>query len=258
MSAIRFCWNNLLTVPGVVVASSSALSTLPNTNAILPDRTLVWRSTSTTGDQWVSFDLGAAAAVTVLAIANPKLQTGGTLKLQRSPDNTTWTDVATLPAADVDTKVTFVFFGSISFRYWRIYFTNVGAVSDYVEVGYAFVGTYFEPANNVVGPLPAPLVDNSVVTKSLAGQRSTTVRPQQSTGTFTWESLTESDRGALQQIFRAQGQGLPSFCVLATAISWTAWLLYFGASSGATVALSRTFTIADTFYDVAVDWEEAL
>ncbi len=198
----------------------------------------------------------------MVAVANPKLHaSGGTLKLQQAGSGGSpgaWTDVATLSSADADTKVGFAFFGSVSARWWRLYFTNVGAASDYVEVGYAFLGTYFEPAQNVIAPLAVPLTDNSVVTKSLSGQRTTTVRPQQSAGTFAWVSMPESDRATLQQIFRTQGQGVPSFAVLQSTLSWTAWLLYFGASGGLSAALNRTFTVVDTYFDIAIDWEEAL
>lgn len=255
MANLRVLWNNLATAAASVASASASASALPPANAQTIDRTAVWRSSTTTGDQWLRIDFGSALTVTAIAIANPKLHTGGTMKVQYSSDGASWTDAAptaAFPTMDADTKVTYLFITSISRRYWRILFTNTGAVSDYVELGYLFVGTYFEPANNVVSPFITPIHDPSIVARSITGQRSTTVRPQASKGTFNFEDAVEADRSSWQQIFRTLGIAIPFFAVLDLNLSWTAWLLFFDGD------ISRTFKSVDTFYDLGIAWEEAL
>jgi hypothetical protein len=254
MARIRFLYSNLFSAASAVASASASVSALPPANAQVPDRTLVWRSTTTTGDQWIKVDLGSAQAVTAIAVANPKLHgSGGTLKIQSSPDDAIWTDRGSIPSADADSKVAFLFIGSVSARYWRFYFTNVGVASDYVELGYAFLGTYLEPSINVTAQgLSTPLLDRSVVVESITGQATTTVRPKQAKGAFGFDSMSESDTASLVTMFRAQGFGTPFFVVLDTSLAWTAWLIAFRSP------LARGWQANPGQYDPSFEWEEAL
>lgn len=251
MAKIRFLYNDLAAAAASVAAASSAVSSLPAANAQNPDRTLVWRSSTGVGDAWVSFDLGSAQSVTAVAVANITIHPGGSAKVQWSTDNASWTDYGALPAADVDTAVTFVFGGTFSKRYWRIYFTNTGAVSSFVEAGYVFVGTYFEPTINVSVPIAAPTDTLSKIVESLDGQRSTTTRRQRVTGAWKWGDIPDADLTTLQTIYRTCDIGIPLFQVLDTTRSWTAWLVYFNGS------ITRTFSQMTGRYDVDVPWCEA-
>lgn len=256
MSRIRFGYQNDLTAVGVVITASTFVTALPPSNAPIPDRTLVWRSTTTTSDQWIAFDLGAAAVVTAACVANPKLHQGGSLKVQYSTDGSNWTDVSALPAADADSKVTFLWVASISARYWRFYFTNTSAVSDYAEIGYPFIGQYFEPTVNVsLGAstrLTTPFGTMSTVLETPGGQRSTTARARRASGTLSWMALGDADLASLQALFRAVDYGTPFFLVLDDARAWTAWLAYFDSP------LSRTWELVTGQFDPTFNWKEAL
>jgi hypothetical protein len=252
MANVRFLYANALSGASVVVTQSSQVVGLPGANVVQPDRSLAWQSTTTTADQWVAFDLGAAQVITAVAVASPKLHQGGTLKLQSSTDGSSWSDVGTFAAADADSGVSVQFVASVNARYWRLYFTNTTAVSDYVSVGYAFVGPYLEPARNVHRETSVALSDRSIVTESVTGQPSTTVRPQQTKGTFAFDFLSETDRANLQVMFRTQGYGLPIFAVLNTALSWTAWMIFLRSD------LARTFSLVPNTYLMGFTWLEAL
>src|SRR5262245_2902233 len=113
MARVAFLYktNNLWSAAASVISASASASALPAANAADPDRSKIWRSTTTTGDQWIKADLGSAQDVAAVAVANVKLHgSGGTLKIQHSPDNSAWTDQATFGAQDTDSKVAFVLF----------------------------------------------------------------------------------------------------------------------------------------------------
>src|SRR5207237_7318523 len=121
MANIRIAWTNLWSAASSVLVASSAASGLPGSASQNPDRSYVWRSATATGVQTLDIDLGAATAITCVMIANPKLIGSGVIELhERGSAGSAGAAnlVATLPAADSDTRVTFAFFSSNSKRHW--------------------------------------------------------------------------------------------------------------------------------------------
>lgn len=251
MPNIRFLYNNQILGTSVSVSAATAASGLPASNIQIPERSLVWRSLVTTGDQYVIVDLGSSISITAVAVANALIHAGGSLQCYYGTNGTSWTIFGTFAALDTDSKAA-VLFGSVTARYLLFSFVNTAAVSAYVELGYAFGGTYIEPSHNVRVPFDVPLGSRSAIALSPAGQRTVAVRPQFTTGRWTWDTLADADIAALQAMFRTCDQGTPFFQVLDTTRGWTTWLAHFSGP------LSRVFGLLDAQYDPGFEWQEAL
>lgn len=250
-------WNNATTR---VVDAFSAIPALPATASQNPDRTYVWRSTTTTGDQWLRLSTGPVGlGATCVAVANMRLHgSGGTAKLQSTTDPTGatgWADVAgaSIAAQDGDSRTSFKFFTSPGVRImWRIYFTNVGAVSDYVEVGYVFLGDYYEPDVNVTDGLNMDQVDPSVGVMSVDGQETFTIRTRYTTGTMEFEAVSASTLALFQTMWRTIGATTPFFLVLDADQTWTCW---YGRLVD---RIQRQFREGSaTLYNVSMEFREA-
>lgn len=226
MANIRFLTiANLWSAGETTITGSSEAAALPVALTAQTERGKVWRSLSDIANQWAQADLGSALSVTCCAIANPKLQNAGSLKLQRSSDGSAWTDVDTFPAADVETNVTYLFFDALAYRYWRVLSVNGnGAIADYAEIGYIYLGTYFEPATNVTTPLNVKREDPSVWSSSPDGQITTTTRTAYASWANQFEAVDESDLTNFRTLFRSVGRRIPFFCVVDQSLTWSAWL----------------------------------
>ena len=254
MSKIRFLHANLASQPTTILTASSAAAGLPVTAAVNPDRTYVWRSAVNTVVQTIDLDLGAPAAVSVVALANVKLLGTGVVELYHrgngsSPDASP-TFVATLPAQDTDRRLAFAFFAEATHRHWRLQWTNPTAASDYAEAGYVYLGTYTEPSINVSVPFDFADADPSIAGESLDGQATFTARTVFQAGTFRFQDISEADLAALRSIRRSVGVRTPFVLVLDDAQAWTAWLARFASD------LSVGFGEMAGRYDVAFEWKE--
>lgn len=227
----RIAYSNLLTASTVTITSSADATGYPATNLGNPARWKKWRSSTTTGDQWVKFDLGANTNFQVLALTDVTLHTSnGTLNAQANATDV-WTaptvnDVLSpLPSPDF-THVLADWLSAVkSLRYIRFYFTNVGASNSYVEIGAAFAGTYFEPTQSIASGVQVVRHDPSVERLAIGGERSAVIRPKyhEITGNFPVQSAT--DRDNWRTVFDTVGATVP--CVFAL-VPGTQSLTFYG------------------------------
>jgi len=250
--AVRFLYDNLY-ADATLTASSSATA-LPVAATQNPDRSYLWRSTETTGDVTIDIDLGSTGVVSAVALANPKvLGAGGTIELYQRGNSTTLTTgtlVATLPTANTDRRTAVQFFTSQAYRNWQLKFTNTGG-ADYAELGYAFLGQYYEPGRNIAWPtVSVDEIDPSVVRRSVDRQRAVVTRTRYTVGRFDWQYLASTERDAVRALWGALGVESPAFAVLSTGLAWTAWMLYLEPG------FSQAFSAKPDTYDVGFGWEE--
>ena len=210
MAKSRIAYNNLLTASGVTISSSAEATGYPDDNLASPARWKKWRSSTTTGDQWVRFDRGSNGSFQVMAAISPKLHSGGTLVFQANA-----TDVWTSPT--VDQTITapspghtgvYIYWlpASQSLRWFRFFFDNVGAVSDYVEIGAVFAGTYFEPTISVTAGSARPArVDLSTHRVAIGGQRSSVRRAKQHRVSGHFWIPTSTERNNYATFFNSVG-----------------------------------------------------
>lgn len=254
MPNIRFLYDNLWAAAATTLTASSEAAALPVEASQDHDRSYVFRSEEVAVAVTIDADLGSVQAVTSVAVANVRLFAGGVLELYQRGDAGApgaAVLVATLPAQDADTRVAAAFFASQSHRHWQLTFTNPGSVTDYVELGYAHLGTYYEPTVNVSAPAPVTLVDPSVGVASVDGQQTYAQRTPFFSGTFTIRDAPEAVATAIRAMRQEVGSRAPFFAVLDTSLGWTAWLLRLAANLGHGLgALGGRYTIE-------LPWEEA-
>jgi hypothetical protein len=210
MSKARAVQTNLAMTSTIV--ASSELTNRPASYLKNEARWKKWRSTTTTGDQNVEFTFaGGSQTIKVVAIVDYKKHgTTGTIKAEY------WTGAAwalfgtfTLPSFN-PTKVVAVWntAGQATTKF-RIYFTNVGAVSDYVELGVAVIGSYVEPTYNLVDGFTQDPVDPSIITAAVGGQESGEARTPYFVSTGQLIEMPDADRTAMLTLFAAVGQRTP-------------------------------------------------
>lgn len=255
MARIRFmdASRNLWIVPGAVLVASSEAVALPAGNTQHPDRTKIWRSVTGTGTPTLDIDLLTAQAVTCLAVANVKLVGTGVLELyQRGSSGTAGaaTLLATLPAQDRDTRTAFVFFGSQSFRHWQLKWTNPTAASDYADLGYVHLGTYFEPTQNPTVPAEIVRQDPSVESLSVDGQATFARRTKVFRGAWTLEEVPEAQLDTYRAFWDALGASGTYFQVLDTSLPWTSWYARVTGSLGIQLGVMAGR------YNLGLPWQE--
>lgn len=219
-----------------------------------PDRNYQWSSGDATSTQDIEIDMGSSKACTAVAVANADRLGTGVIELYErgtaaSPGTANL--VATLPAEDTDRGTSFVFFGSQSARHWRLRWTNPTSANASATLGYAFLGTYFEPAINVSAPLDIVEVEPDEIVASVDRQRRTVARTPYSVGRWSWDDLAESDRDSVVAMHKANGVAVPIFVVLDTTRSWTCWLQWLSS------ALRHRWGVVDGRFSLDLDWEEA-
>lgn len=160
-SIFRRAWD---TATANVTASTEA-SGYPAANAQDWRVYYKWRASNTTSPVYLSADLGAASTRTAdtLVVGAHNLKTCGatTLKVQRSSDAVTWTDVTgatTDPSTWIDTwPITVQFTAPSAYRYWRVRIE--GTLSVAPEIGIITLGRRLEfptldPSIDVYGEEP--------------------------------------------------------------------------------------------------------
>ena len=238
---------------GTLVATSEAAA-MPASLTQVPERTKPWRSLSQTADQVLTRDLGSGRAVTYVAVANVRLQNGGSLKVYQGGTGgaPAWSLVATFPAQDPDTRMAVCTFATITARHWKLEFVNgVPATPDYAECGYVGLGTAFSPTRACVVPVPWQPVDPSVKSSSVDGQQSYTTRTIYAAGAFLFRAINESDLTSFRSLYRSLGRKTPYFFSMDSSLGNQQWLMRI--DSGLRVERRHV----PGRYDLSYSWEEA-
>lgn len=248
---IAFLYSNKY-VAATLSASSSATA-LPVTASQNEDRSYVWQSLTQTGVQTIDIDLGSVLPVSAVALANLRLLSGGALEVYQRGDAAApgaATLVTTLPAANSFRRTTFAFFASQSHRHWQFKWTNPGVVSDYAQLGYAFVGVEYETTVNIQVPSDLSWIDPSVSKSSVGGQETFSIRQKVDVGEWSFDEIGETQLQALKTMYDTVGTFGAHFVVLDASLSWTCWYARFGSN------LKRKLAILAGRYSLEIPWKE--
>jgi hypothetical protein len=255
MSGIRFGVTNEWDKLTAEVSATTAVDGLPASMAQVPERTAIWRSLTNDDEEALDLDCGIPVPASMVAVANLKRKDGGACLLQQrgtADDPGTAVDVVTVPDLDPATGVAVAFFDTVTARHWRLRFTNPDPATDYVELGYAFLGVPVETAVNVNQPVPYRVTDPSTVVASPDGQKTTTRRSLFTSGQFQWTGLSQDDRDQIvDALYRANGTRTPVFVVLDADLPWSMALIRLGAN------IDAVNTLVDQ-YDLSVEWSEVV
>jgi hypothetical protein len=147
---LRILENNLLTGTSVTVTASTAVVTLPGTNAVSPNRRKVWRATGSSSET-LTFDLGAAYDVSTVALISSNLGTTGTVSVLGNTADSwgspAFTSSDFTPYDQAFTGTLLFYFPVKNYRYWRIVLEDPSN-SAAVEVGVAWLGTWAKMERN--------------------------------------------------------------------------------------------------------------
>ncbi len=236
MPRIRFCYVNRFGAAGATVVASSAATNLPAAAAKNPDRSYPWRSATGIATPTLDVDFGAVAAVSLVAIANPvQFRDDAFVEIYERGDSGTAgsaTQVATLPLADTQSRVSYITFATQSHRHWQLKWTNPGSNTGPVEAGYVFMGVPYEPTVNYVAPAEHQAVDPSIPVFSVDGQVTVTRRRQYRRFSLVFDFVPEADFDAMRALFQAVGTHTPFFVSLDSNRAWSTTLVRFMTDLG--------------------------
>jgi hypothetical protein len=263
MARIRFLATNRWSASTATVTAESAALNLPASASQNPDRSYVWRSLTSNNasgsapftHSTLDIDLGSVQACAVVAIANPKvISGGGVIALYERGDGSspgTATLVATLPAADPESRVAFATFASQSHRHWQLRWTNPTMATDYAEAGYVFLGSAFEPSVNFMVPSEGRVSDPSIPVSAVDGQTTVTARTEFKAGRLVFDNAATADFDSFRALYTALGVRRNFFVIEDDTETWSAMLIRFVSD------LSYRREPVYGRYTVSVGYEEA-
>jgi hypothetical protein len=159
----RIGWHTLATASNITATSSA--TGYPAANAANPLTFLKWRATGT-GVQTITIDCGVAEDVNYFALAGHNLGTdGANIKLQRSSDGSSWTDVTSARVLAND----YAFmeeFEDVDYRYYRLHITPVSLAP---EVAVLHIGRVLRMERRIyVGHKPITLNRRTTVSSGVS------------------------------------------------------------------------------------------
>ena len=150
-------WLTNHVLDGSIAAYSSQSALYPVSQLLSPHRSATWRSTSSTTDQYVVFDLGSAKLPTALALTDVNFDTGTYIRLKGSTDSAQSSGVIyydfPIYTQDSVSKVLRWYLGTptsgsaAAKQYWGIHilpatFGSYSVSDSFFEIGSVFLGTY--------------------------------------------------------------------------------------------------------------------
>jgi hypothetical protein len=179
MAKTRVLYRNLAWDPTVTVASTGDASGYPATNALSQKRSLPWRSTTTTGNQSITFTFSGSKTVLAIVAGNYKIHTGGTLTAQWA-NGGAFTSLGTFTIPSSNRTKLVALFVSQACTQIRFLFTNTGSVNEFVELGLPVIVDatgYFQATVNYADGLNLVPTDPSPATTSVGGQEQSRTLP---------------------------------------------------------------------------------
>lgn len=252
---MRIFYTNLIDADGVVITPTSEVSTLPAENVAHEHRALPWRTGASTATESVTFDLGAAAAVTAAIILDHTLTAGdSTIQLRGSTDNFAASNVlvATFTYA---ASVMAAIFASASYRYWRFIFTK-SAAGESRDVGRIYLGTYYatedEPDYN---GFTMEYADESVIQSTPGGQEFTDVRGFRENPRCDFSKISNTMMDSLKTYIRAVGRNVAHFIQVGTSSPFDSYQYVKLAKAIKTPVSAQD---ASALWDVDLEYREQL
>lgn len=194
-----------------ISASSQASTSLAGENVAHDHRARIWRTGTSSADEYVTIDLGSSQAATAAIIfAHTLLNADSDIELRKSNDNFVSNDVL-VATFTWSASAMLVTFSSTSSRYWRFAFTKASAgVSR--DLGRVFLGNYVELADlpDWDGFEVTP-IDLSQKQRSEGGQSFTAIRNHYREFRLPMSGVTQSEIDALKTFSETVATHTPFF-----------------------------------------------
>jgi hypothetical protein len=212
--AIRYHYDNLIDYAGVAISESSEVSTLPSSNVANDLRTKVWRTGTSTADEWIVFDLGSAKAVSAVILLDHTLTAGDSAITLEGHTADSWATPAYSNTLTYAASTIYEVFAAETYRYWRVKFTKASAgVSR--DIGRIFLGPYVTASREVSpGDYTENTVDRTVTRRTLGGQSYSWLRDSYRSLTLGWKWIEDAQKTEFSTLASTVGSSVPWFLYL--------------------------------------------
>lgn len=210
MARARFAYDNLALATATTITASSEVADRPDDYLKSAARWKKWRSTTTTGGHTVEIDFGSSQTIKVVALVDWLAHVGGSITAE-TWNGATWDAFGTFTLASPNPTGVIALWNTtgVSTAKVRISFVNTGAVSSYVELGVAIIGTYFEPEHTLSDGFEIIPVDPSIIVAALDGQEEAHERTTYHLARGTFETLSSTALAGFRALFAAVGHRKP-------------------------------------------------
>lgn len=253
MANMRFLYDNLIDDSTVVITEGSENADLPSSNLTHPHRTKVYRTGTSSANEWVKFDLGSAKAVQCVVILDHDLTAGDSvIKLQGNASDS-WGSPSVNETITYNADVMAKFLGSPqTYQWWRVIFTK-SAAGETRDIGRLFIGPYYECTKNIhFGDLDIIPIDLSVTDRSVGGQTYSEIRDIYHEIKVGFVKIGDTQMSSFKTIADAVGTHTPMFISLDPTNKPYVWLYYVKAKS---LKARKVDLLIGSTYTWSGDWE---
>lgn len=219
--SIRFLLENLADT--ATLSSSDFLASLPATNLQVEGRGRVARTANATGTKTINGDFAAATSINCFVLSGHNLQSAGTIRL-RLYASAAQGGTVRYDSGSVSPYTSGLFTGwasAMSVLYpshtstvlsFKLEWADATNPAGYLQAKRLLLGSYFEPASNVVFPLDLTWEDGSVQRRTHGGSIRTDVQARYRRLVGTMGRLTEAERASFFDLVRPVGIQKEIFC----------------------------------------------
>lgn len=239
MAGIRVLSNNLALT--ATLTASAAATGHAATNLNSASRFRDWRSSTSTSEATMQFDLGSTQRIYGFGAIDATVFAGGAISVEHKLlVGDPWTVLAQIPIESFNPTGTSVLWRSVAARYVLYRFTNPAAVSAYAQLGVAFLaGTQWRPTRSVAPGASVQRIDPSVTRRAIGGQRSSVIRSKYHVMDFTFHLRTVAERDIFARLYHSVGMTQPAIW----ALDPEDWRVVYGVLNAPMLAAHRVGTV---------------
>lgn len=224
MSKLRLFWD--FKSDAATVTASGAAANYPAANVAHPHLARPWKTEASSADEWIKFDLGAAASIAAFAVLSHDLTAGDSALYLEGNASDAWGAPSLSRSVTYRAGALVEFFSPATYRWWRFRFTKAtaGAVR---SLGRVVLGPYYELARNVGrSGFRLGLDDPSAVLRSDGGQVWADELPLARTLAWVARGAPQAQLDAVEACYRGVGQTRPFLTSIDHDTKPVDWLVY--------------------------------
>lgn len=156
-------------------------------------------------EEWVVCDMGSAVGVQAVCLKHFNFSSTSVVKIQANASDAWGSPSVNVTLSLVSDLKTHYFSSVQTYRYWRIFITDIDNSDGYSELGRVFMGTYFTPEKNIQRSYKKNYADPSTTIFSDEGQISTNKKTKFVQYSFRFASMGAADLAILTSMWDVLG-----------------------------------------------------
>jgi len=197
------------TCKDAAITANSVNPNYPATNLVDSRLTRLYRTVASTTAE-VVFDCGSAVSVTSAVIASHNITASATvIKIQGNATDS-WGSPSVSETITYDAGVMHKRFTGGSYRYWRIQIIDATNTDGYIEIGRAWIGTYYTTPG-IAPTVTSSLLTATVKTRSTGGQSYGDKRHTYYKFITNFPAVTYTQKASLETMFISLDHSTPFF-----------------------------------------------